>query len=36
MFTEPEDLAVENFVGSISNQDLQIVGANLVLGKIYQ
>lgn len=36
LFTEPDDLVVENFVNSIANDHLQIVGTELILGKIYQ
>src|SRR6056297_2491488 len=36
LFFEHDDMVVENFVGSISNQNLQIVGTELILGKIYQ
>jgi len=36
LFTEPEDLVVENFVNTIANDHLQVVGAELILGKIYQ
>jgi transposase len=36
LFTEPDDLVVENFVNSIANDHLQIVGTGLILGKIYQ
>jgi hypothetical protein len=36
LFVEHDDLVVENFVKSISNDHLQIVGSELVLGKIYQ
>lgn len=36
LFIEHDDLVVENFVNSIANNHLQIVGSELVLGKIYQ
>lgn len=36
LFVEHDDIVVENFVGSISNQNLQVVGPELILGKIYQ
>jgi hypothetical protein len=36
LFTESEDLVVENFVNSIANDHLQVVGAELILGKIYK
>lgn len=36
IFVEPDDLVVENFVNSIENNHLQIVGSELILGKIYQ
>jgi len=36
LFVEPEDLVVENFVNSIANDHLQVVGTELILGKIYQ
>jgi transposase len=36
LFIDNEDLVVENFVNSISNDHLQIVGPELILGKIYQ
>jgi len=35
LFVEHDDLVVENFVNSIANEDLQIVGSELILGKIY-
>ena len=35
LFIENDDLVVENFVNSISNDHLQIVGTELILGKIY-
>lgn len=35
LFTEPDDLIVGNFVNSITNDHLQIVGSELILGKIY-
>ncbi len=35
LFVEHDDLVVENFVNSISNKHLQIVGSELILGKIY-
>lgn len=36
LFVEHDDLVVENFVDSIANTDLQIVGSELILGKIYK
>jgi transposase len=36
LFIEHDDLVVENFVNSIANNHLQIVGSELILGKIYQ
>ncbi|MFO8018525.1 MAG: IS1634 family transposase [Promethearchaeia archaeon] len=36
LFIEHDDLVVENFVNSISNEHLQIVGSELILGKIYE
>jgi transposase len=36
LFVEHDDLVVETFVESISNDHLQIVGSELILGKIYQ
>ena len=36
IFVEHDDLVVDNFVDSIANDDLQIVGSELVLGKIYK
>lgn len=36
LFVEPDDLVVESFVNSIANDHLQVVGSELVLGKIYQ
>lgn len=35
LFVEHDDLVVENFVGDIANEHLQIVGPELILGKIY-
>ncbi len=35
-FVEHDDLVVDNFVDSIANNHLQIVGSELVLGKIYK
>jgi transposase len=35
LFIEHEDLVVDNFVNSIANNHLQIVGSELILGKIY-
>lgn len=35
LFVEHDDLVVENFVNSIANDHLQIVGSELILGKIY-
>ncbi len=36
LFVEHDDLVVDNFVDNIANDDLQIVGTELVLGKIYE
>ena len=36
LFIEHDDLVVESFVTSIANEHLQIVGSELILGKIYQ
>ena len=36
LFVEHDDLVVDNFVNNISNDDLQIVGSELILGKIYE
>jgi hypothetical protein len=35
LFVEHDDLVVENFVNGIANNHLQIVGSELILGKIY-
>ncbi len=35
LFVEHDDLVVENFVESIANDHLQIIGSELILGKIY-
>jgi len=34
LFFEHDDLVVDNFVDSIANDDLEIVGSELILGKI--
>ncbi len=36
LFVEHDDLVVDSFVDSISNNHLQIVGTELILGKIYE
>ena len=36
LFVEHDDLVVENFVNSIANNHLRVVGSKLILGKIYQ
>jgi len=36
LFVEHDDLVADNFVESIANDDLQIIGSELVLGKIYK
>ncbi len=36
LFVEHDDLVVDNFVESIANSHLQIVGSELVLGKVYE
>src|SRR6056297_930650 len=35
LFEDHDDLVVDNFVKSISNDHLQIIGTELILGKIY-
>jgi hypothetical protein len=35
LFVERDDLIVDNFVNSIANDHLQIIGSELILGKIY-
>ena len=35
LFVEHDDLVVENFVDSIANDHLQVIGSELILGKIY-
>jgi hypothetical protein len=36
LFVEHDDLVVESFVNNMSNDHLQIVGSELILGKIYE
>jgi hypothetical protein len=36
LFVEHDDLVVDSFVRSIANDHLQIVGTELILGKIYK
>ena len=36
LFVEHDDLVVENFVNGIANDHLQVVGSELILGKIYK
>lgn len=36
LFVEQEDLVIENFVNGIANEHLQIVGPELILGRVYQ
>ena len=36
LLVEHDDLVVDNFVGSIANDHLQIVGSELILGKVYE
>jgi hypothetical protein len=36
LFAEHDDLVIENFVNSIGNDHLQIIGSELILGKIYK
>jgi len=36
LFVEHDDLVVESFVGSISNEHIQIIGSELILAKIYR
>lgn len=36
LFVEHDDLVADNFVDSIANDHLQIVGSELILGKIYE
>jgi transposase len=35
LFVEHDDLVVDNFVNSIANDHLQIIGSELILGRIY-
>ena len=35
LFVEHDDLVVDNFVNSIANNHLQIIGSELILGKVY-
>ncbi len=35
LFVDHDDLVVENFVNSTANNHLQIIGTELILGKIY-
>jgi len=35
LFVEHDDIVVDNFVDSIANDHLQIIGSELILGKIY-
>jgi transposase len=35
LFVEHDDLVVDNFINSIANDHLQVVGSELILGKIY-
>lgn len=35
LFDEHDDLIVENFVSGIANDHLQIIGSELIVGKIY-
>lgn len=35
LFIEYEDLVVENFVNDIANDHLQVIGSEVILGKIY-
>ncbi|MBN2481385.1 MAG: hypothetical protein JXB19_06580 [Bacteroidales bacterium] len=35
LFVEHDDAIVDNFVDSIGNDNLQVVGSELILGKIY-
>jgi hypothetical protein len=36
LFIEHDDLVVDNFVDNIANDHLQIVGSEIILGKIYK
>jgi hypothetical protein len=36
LFLEHDDAVIDNFVDSIGNDNLQVVGAELILGKMYQ
>jgi transposase len=36
LFIDHDDLVIDNFVDSIGNDNLQIVGSELILGKIYK
>jgi len=35
LFVEHDDLVVDNFVNGIANDHLQIIGSELILGRIY-
>lgn len=35
LFVEHDDLVIDNFVNSIANDHLQVIGSELILGKIY-
>jgi transposase len=35
LFTEPDDLVVESFLSNLSNSDIQVIGPELVFGKIF-
>ena len=35
LFVDHDDLVVENFINSIANEHLQIIGTELIIGKIY-
>jgi hypothetical protein len=36
LFIEHDEAVVDNFVDSIGNENLQVVGSELILGKIYR
>jgi transposase len=36
LFVEHDDLVVENFVNGIANDHLQVIGSELILGRIYE
>ncbi len=36
LFVEPEDLVIENFVNGIVNNDLRVIGPEIIFGNIYE